>query len=210
MKHRLLGGLLLAGLLGGVASAQRSIQPLPKEALAAKTVAIVNRTHNEEVEEGARAALRRWGRFTVVEDSDVADITLIFEKKSEHEEAARRNRDDGKPSSSFSITFSSSVRMSATVKGADRSFTRRPRANRREGRSGVRHRSARGLGEPAVNGVLRLPPKLYSLPQAGCCSLTPEDALGNQARSLASEELSMATNFGSSARCGTKRCGVLR
>ena len=49
MKHRLLGVVLSSVALIGSIAAQRSIQPLPKEVFAAKTVAIVNNTHNEAV-----------------------------------------------------------------------------------------------------------------------------------------------------------------
>ncbi len=123
MKHCLLGVVLSSVVLVGTGAAQRSIQPLPKEVFAAKTVAIVNNTHNEAVEQGAVDALKRWGRFTVINDSDLADITLTFDKRSGHDgSSSQTTGDDGKPSSSYSVTFSSSVHMSAAVKGAGRSF----------------------------------------------------------------------------------------
>jgi hypothetical protein len=123
MKHRLLGVVLSSAVLLGTCAAQRSIQPLPKEMFAAKTVAIVNNTHNEAVEQGAVDAVKRWGRFTVIDDADLADITLTFDKRSEHDgSSSQTTGDDGKPSSSYSVSFSSSVHMIAVVKGADRSF----------------------------------------------------------------------------------------
>jgi hypothetical protein len=123
VKHCLLGVLLSSAVLVGTAAAQRSIQPLPEEVFAAKTVAIVNNTHNEAVEQDAMDALKRWGRLTVIDDADVADITLTFDKRNEHDgSSSQTTGDDGKPSSSYSVTFSSSVHMSAIVKGADRSF----------------------------------------------------------------------------------------
>jgi hypothetical protein len=123
MKHRLLGVVLFSAVLMGTAAAQRSIQPLPKEVFAAKTVAIVNNTHNEAVEQGAVDALKRWGRFTVIDDSDLADITLTFDKRSEHDgSSSQTTGDDGKPSTSYSVSFSSSIHMTAVVKGAGRSF----------------------------------------------------------------------------------------
>jgi hypothetical protein len=123
MKHCLLGVVLSFVVLIGSSVAQRSIQPLPKEVFAAKTVAIVNNTHNEAVEQGAVDALKRWGRFTVIDDSDLADITLTFNKRSEHDgSSSQTTGDDGKPSSSYSLSFSSSIHMIAVAKGADRSF----------------------------------------------------------------------------------------
>jgi hypothetical protein len=123
MKHRLLAVVLTSAVLVGAGVAQRSIQPLPKEVLAAKTLAIVNNTHNVAVEQGAMDALRRWGRFTVVDDVDLADITLTFDKRSEHDgSSSQTTGDDGKPSSSYSVSFSSSVHMVAVAKGANRSF----------------------------------------------------------------------------------------
>jgi hypothetical protein len=115
--------VLLSLTLAGSLFAQRSVHPLPKEVFAAKTVAIVNNTHNEAVEQGAVEALKRWGRFAVVDDSDLADITLTFDKKGEHEGTSSQKPDkDGNPSSSYSMSFSSSVHMKAALKGADTSF----------------------------------------------------------------------------------------
>jgi hypothetical protein len=123
VKHRLLDVGLFCALLMGTAGAQRSIQPFPKEVLTAKTVAIVNNTHNEAVEQGAVDALKRWGRLTVIDDSDLADITLTFDKRSEHDgSSSQTTGEDGTSSSGFSMSFSSSIHMSAVVKGANRSF----------------------------------------------------------------------------------------
>jgi hypothetical protein len=123
MRHCLLGVVLFSAVLIGPVRAQRSIQPFPKEVFAARTIAIVNHTHNEAVEQGAIDALKRWGKLTVIDDSDLADITLTFEKKSAHEGATTQTTgDDGKPSSSYSVSFSSSIHMAATVKGTDRPF----------------------------------------------------------------------------------------
>ena len=123
MRRCLLAVVLSCAVLGGASWAQRVIRPFPKEVFAAKTVAIVNNTHNEAVEQGAVEALRRWGHFTVVDATDLADITLTFAKKSEHEgSSSQTTGDDGKPSSSYSVSFSSSIHMSAAVKGPDRPF----------------------------------------------------------------------------------------
>ncbi len=107
----------------GLADAQVNVRPLPKPALTAKTVAIVNNTHNDAVEEGAMEALKRWGRFTIVDDSEAADITLTFDKKSEHEgTSTQKTGEDGKVDSGYSMSFSSSIHMKATLKGGDTSF----------------------------------------------------------------------------------------
>ena len=115
--------MLVLASSAGAAYAQKAITPFPKEALAAKTVAIVNNTHNEAVTEGAIEALKRWGRFTVVDDSDIADLTLTFDKKSEHDGASsQKPGDNGKPDYSYSMSFSSSIHMHAALKRSDTSF----------------------------------------------------------------------------------------
>lgn len=115
--------LIATGLWVGGSWAQRMIKPFPKVVFTAKTVAIVNNTHNEAVSDGAVEALKRWGHFTVIDDSDIADITLTFGKKSTHSgTSSQTTGDDGKPSSNYSMSFSSSIDMSATVKGEDKPF----------------------------------------------------------------------------------------
>jgi len=114
---------LVASVAVSLTQAQMQVKPLPKAALTAKTVAIVNNTHNDAVSEGALEALKRWGHFTIVDDSDTADITLTFEKKNEHEgTSTQKTGDDGKPDTNYSLTFSSSIRMKAMLKGADSAF----------------------------------------------------------------------------------------
>jgi len=114
---------LLMGSCGGRAWAQKMIQSFPREVFSAKTVAIVNNTHNDAVSQGAIEALKRWGHFTLTDDSDLADITLIFGKKANHAGTSTQTTgDDGKTNSNYSMSFSSSVDMSATVKGTDKPF----------------------------------------------------------------------------------------
>jgi len=123
MRNLILAAALAISGVSGAAYAQVNLRPLPKEALAAKTVAIVNNTHSDAVSEGAVEALRRWGHFTLVDDSDAADVTLTFEKKSEHEgTSTQKTGDDGKPDTNYSVTFSSSIRMKATLKGGGSAF----------------------------------------------------------------------------------------
>ncbi len=125
MKPIFLPALLFAILIAAPAhlSAQQNVKAFPKAALAAKTVAIVNNTHQDGIVDGATETLKRWGRFTVVDDPDSADVTLVFDKKSEHDKTnTEKTGDDGKTESGFSVTFSSTIHMRATVKGSDAAF----------------------------------------------------------------------------------------
>jgi hypothetical protein len=71
-------------------------QPIPKIALAAKTIAIRNDTKSGEVPDGALEQLKRWGHFTVVDDTDSADIVLRFDKKTDREkQSSQSTNDDG-------------------------------------------------------------------------------------------------------------------
>ena len=123
MKRQILLLLLSAGSLAGALNGQRNVHSLPKEVFAARTVAIVNNTHNEQVEQGAVETLKRWGKLTLVDDSDLADIILTFEKKNSHEgTTTQKTNDDGTPSTSYGMSFGSSINMKATLKGKTLSF----------------------------------------------------------------------------------------
>ena len=123
MKRRFAAVLLAPVLCFGQALAQWSKHPLPKPVFAARTVVILNSTHNQAVEDGALEALKRWGKLTVVDDPDLADITLNFDKKSDHEGSSSQQPDkDGHPTSSYSMSFGSSIHMSATLKGQTTPF----------------------------------------------------------------------------------------
>ena len=123
MKPSLLCVVLSAISIVSPSLAQLNVKPFPKAALVAKTVAIVNNTHQDGIVDGATDALKRWGKFTVVDDPDSADITLVFEKKSEHDKTdTQKTGDDGKTESGFSMSFSSNIHMRATVKGSDAAF----------------------------------------------------------------------------------------
>ena len=98
-------------------------QPIPKIAFAAKTLAILNDTKTAEVSDGALEQLKRWGHFTVVDDTDSADIVLRFDKKTDREKQSSQSTDDkGTTSYSGTLTFSSQVHMRAYLKGADSPF----------------------------------------------------------------------------------------
>jgi hypothetical protein len=98
-------------------------QPIPKIAFAAKTIAILNDTKSGDVPDGALEQLKRWGHFTVVDDTDSADIVLRFDKKTDREkQSSQSTNNDGTTSYSGGMTFSSQVHMRAYLKGADSPF----------------------------------------------------------------------------------------
>jgi len=112
--------LALAFIAAVAAPAQESI---PKIALAAKTIAILNDTKTGEVPDGALEQLKRWGHFTVVDDTDSADIVLRFDKKTDREKQSSQSTDaQGNTSYSGGMSFSSQVHMRAYLKGADSPF----------------------------------------------------------------------------------------
>ena len=104
--------------------AQTDTKSFPKAVFAAKTVAILNSTHSEEVEKGAVEVLQRWHRFTIVDDPEAADIVLTFDKASAHEGKDSQKTDEtGKPTSySYGLSFSSSITMKASLKGSGTPF----------------------------------------------------------------------------------------
>ena len=98
-------------------------QPVPAAALAARTVAVENDTHDSGVEAGAEAALRDWGLLRVVDDPETADVTLRFDKKSDHDGESNSGTDaEGHQNYSYSMTFGSKIQMHAYMKGSDFAF----------------------------------------------------------------------------------------
>jgi len=98
-------------------------EPMPRAAFAAKTIAILNDTKTGEVSDGALEQLKRWGRFTVVDDADSADIVLRFDKKTDREKQNSQSTDEkGTTSYSATLSFSSQVHMRAYLKGSDAPF----------------------------------------------------------------------------------------
>lgn len=126
MKHRWIATFALCLFLVPSVLAQR--KPMPRAVFAAKTISIVNHAHNDAVEAGALESLKRWGKFTIVDDPDTADIVLTFDKVSEHEGKStdkETNNNDGKQpetSHSYSMSFGSSLTMKATMKGGTAPF----------------------------------------------------------------------------------------
>jgi hypothetical protein len=120
---KLLLRILFLPLVLFVLIAAPAQEPMPRAALAAKTVAILNDTKTGEVSDGALEQLKRWGRLTVVDDSDSADIVLRFDKKTDREKQNKQSTDDkGATSWSTTMSFSSQVHMRAYLKGSDTPF----------------------------------------------------------------------------------------
>ncbi len=96
--------------------------------LTAKTIAVVNDTRDPKVQDGAVAALKNWGQFTVVDDPQLADITLRFDKTKEHSGSAVPPKTDadgkplGDPSYGYSMNFGSKIHMKAYLKDGDDAF----------------------------------------------------------------------------------------
>lgn len=113
-------------LFSSMAFAQKPVdgKAFPAALTNAKTVAIVNDTHTAAVSEGAIAALRAWGRFTVVEDPDTADVTLRFDKNKEHsgQDSQKPDPNTGDPSYSYSMSFNTSIHLKVYLKDADTPF----------------------------------------------------------------------------------------
>ncbi|MGD0627880.1 MAG: hypothetical protein ABR987_00920 [Terracidiphilus sp.] len=121
MKPFLLCLLLPLTFIAAVASLAQ--EAIPRVALAAKTIAILNDTKTGEVSDGALEQLKRWGHFTVVDDADSADIVLRFDKKTDREKQNSQSTDEkGTTSYSATMSFSSQVHMRAYLKGADSPF----------------------------------------------------------------------------------------
>lgn len=86
----------------------------PPAVLGAKTVAVVNDTRSDEVAKGAESALRAWGKFQVNPDAENADLTLRFDKTTEHNGSnSEKKGDDGGTSYGYGMTFGSSIHMKA-------------------------------------------------------------------------------------------------
>ncbi len=119
---------VLCGAALGSAWGQAAPHDFPAAALTAKTMAIVNDTHDPKVTDGAVAALKSWGQFTVVDDPQVADITLRFDRTKERSGASTPQKTDsdgkpaGDPSYGYSFSMSSQIHMKAYLKDGDAAF----------------------------------------------------------------------------------------
>lgn len=126
-------------------------------ALKAKTIAVVNDTKDAGVAKGAATALQSWAQFTRVDDPQVADITLRFDKSRERSGESTQGTDpnSGKPSYGYSISSSSQIHMKAYLKDGDDAFysTRTDDSKVKAGMSCVNdfhtaYRAARAAAQP--------------------------------------------------------------
>jgi hypothetical protein len=112
--------LLLAAAL---ATAPVVAQSMPREAFKAKTVWIVNKTGKPAVENGADSELNKWGRLTLADDADSADIRLVITKAgSSTVDTTKPNATGTGFDSGSSTTLGFGVDMHAYVKGQELYF----------------------------------------------------------------------------------------
>jgi hypothetical protein len=76
-KKIVLAGLIVAGALA-YAGDKHLRAPLPDKLFAAKNVYIENRTGFQEAADHCYEALKKWGRFTVVNDKAQADLVFVL------------------------------------------------------------------------------------------------------------------------------------
>jgi hypothetical protein len=121
MKRLLRASTFLLAVFAVIAASAQA--PMPRAALAAKTVAILHDAKTSEASKGAHEQLQRWGHFTIVDDADSADIVLRFDKKTDREQKNSQSTDDkGNATWSGGMTFSSQVHMRVYLKGSDTPF----------------------------------------------------------------------------------------
>ena len=108
--------LLLRLALAAIVAAPAQ-EPMPRPFLP-RTIVILHDTKTGEVSDGALEQLKRWGRFTIVDDADSADIVLRFDKKTDREAKQPVDRQKGTTTWSGTMTFSSQVHMRAYLKGS--------------------------------------------------------------------------------------------
>jgi hypothetical protein len=105
-----IAGLLMAGSV--------LAQDLPREAFKAKTYYIINRTGKPAVENGASSEMSKWGRLTLADDADSADIRIVLTKPGSSMTEKETPKTDGTGfDSSVSSNFTFGVDMHAYVKG---------------------------------------------------------------------------------------------
>lgn len=93
-------------------------QDVPREAFKAKTIYVVNRTGKPGVENGADSELNRWGRFTMADDADSADIRIVLTKAGSSTVTKETPNSAGTGfDSSSSTSFTLGVDLHAYLKG---------------------------------------------------------------------------------------------
>lgn len=125
MKPRLLSLLVMLALLTCLARAQKSASSIPQAVRDAHTVAVINDTHQDAVAQGAIDALKAWGRYTVIDDPEAADLTLRFDKQKEHQGRDTQTpdtTDNSKTNYNYSMSFGSSIHLKVYLKDAESPF----------------------------------------------------------------------------------------
>lgn len=114
MKRGILAGMTVAFLMSVGAVAQS----VPREAFKAKTVWIENNTGKPAVENGADSELNRWGRLTLADDADAADIRLVLTRAGSTETDTTKPNSTGTGfDSGVSTSLGFGVDMHAYLKG---------------------------------------------------------------------------------------------
>ncbi len=124
MRRALAALVVILTSLAYSAHAQAGANSFPAGVFSAKTIAIENDTKSAPISDGAASALKAWGQFTVVDDPQIADVTLRFDKSTQHEgQTTEKNDTSGNPTDrNYSLSFSSQIRMRAYYKDADAPF----------------------------------------------------------------------------------------
>ena len=124
MNRWFLKTAVIGGVLWSAAWAQTGAKAFPDGVFTARTIAVVNDTKTPAVEKGADEALAQWGQFKVVDDPQLADVTLRFEKASHHEGRDTQKTDNtGKPTDyGYEMSFGSTIQMKAYFKDTDAPF----------------------------------------------------------------------------------------
>jgi hypothetical protein len=73
---------IIAGMFCFSAIARSSNTPIPSAVISAKSVYIVNETGNSNVLKTAYDRFKSWGKFTIVNSRDDADIVVVFAYKN--------------------------------------------------------------------------------------------------------------------------------
>ncbi len=122
MRNRI-STILLASIWMLPVLAQTIIRSIPREARTAKTVAIVNKTHIDAIQQGALEAIKRWGRLTVVDDAESADLVLTFNKNTDRTgTSTTKIEPDGQTGVAYSLRLDTWVHMKSNLRGVELPF----------------------------------------------------------------------------------------
>ena len=115
---------MMLGLLVCVSSAQTNAKAFPENVFTAKTIASGNDTKQPGGEKGADDARVSWGQFKIVDDPQLADVVIRFEKAGHHEgRDTQKNDATGKPTDyGYEMSFSSTITMKAYFKDDEAAF----------------------------------------------------------------------------------------